>query len=92
MEEEIYKRNKLYKAVKAKGYIAELSTQDAGTLKRWVAGLVRKEQKQISESVIVYFLDKVGTDMEISRESWRKYSVMHWRGIRSRRKILMLSV
>ena len=53
-----------YKAVKSKGYIAELSTQDAGTLKRWVAGLVRKEQKQISESVIVYFLDKVGTDME----------------------------
>ncbi len=38
--------------------------QDAGTLKRWVAGLVRKEQKQISEFVIVYFLDKVGTDME----------------------------
>ena len=64
VEEEIDKRNKLYKAVKAKGYIAELSTQDAGTLKRWVAGLVRKEQKQISESVIVYFLDKVGTDME----------------------------
>ena len=64
MEEEIDKRNKLYKAVKSKGYIAELSTQDAGTLKRWVAGLVRKEQKQISESVIVYFLDKVGTDME----------------------------
>ena len=61
MEEEIDKRNKLYKAVKSKGYIAELSTQDAGTLKRWVAGLVRKEQKQISESVIVYFLDKVGT-------------------------------
>ena len=64
VEEEIDKRNKLYKAVKSKGYIAELSTQDAGTLKRWVAGLVRKEQKQISESVIVYFLDKVGTDME----------------------------
>ena len=64
VEEEIDKRNRLYKAVKAKGYIAELSTQDAGTLKRWVAGLVRKEQKQISESVIVYFLDKVGTDME----------------------------
>ena len=64
VEEEIDKRNKLYKAVKSKGYIAELSTQDAGTLKRWVSGLVRKEQKQISESVIVYFLDKVGTDME----------------------------
>ena len=64
VEEEVDKRGKLYKAVKSKGYIAELSTQDAGTLKRWVAGLVRKEQKQISESVIVYFLDKVGTDME----------------------------
>ena len=34
VEEEIDKRNRLYKAVKAKGYIAELSTQDAGILKR----------------------------------------------------------
>ena len=32
VEEEIDKRNKLYKAVKSKGYIAELSTQDAGTM------------------------------------------------------------
>ena len=46
VEEEIDKRNKLYKAVKSKGYIAELSTQDAGTLKRWVAGLVRKSRSR----------------------------------------------
>ena len=69
VENEVDKRSKLYKAVKAKGYIAELSTQDEGTLKRWVQGIVRREKKQISDSVILYFLNKVGTDMEnIQRE------------------------
>ena len=48
VESEVDKRSKLYKAVKAKGRIVELSMQDEGTLKRWVAGLVRKENKQIS--------------------------------------------
>ena len=64
VESEVDKRSKLYKAVKAKGRIVELSMQDEGTLKRWVAGLVRKENKQISENCIVYFLNKIGTDME----------------------------
>ncbi len=69
VENEVDKRSKLYKAVKAKGYIVELSTQDEGTLKRWVQGIVRREKKQISDSVILYFLNKVGTDMEnIQRE------------------------
>ena len=69
VENEVDKRSKLYKAVKAKGHIVELSTQDEGTLKRWIQGIVRREKKQISDSVILYFLNKVGTDMEnIHRE------------------------
>ncbi|HJD47517.1 MAG TPA: DNA polymerase III subunit delta [Candidatus Mediterraneibacter norfolkensis] len=69
VENEVDKRSKLYKAVKSKGYIVELSTQDEGTLKRWVQGIVHREKKQISDSVILYFLNKVGTDMEnIQRE------------------------
>ena len=69
VENEVDKRSKLYKAVKAKGHIVELSTQDEGTLKRWIQGIVRREKKQISDSVILYFLNKVGTDMEnIQRE------------------------
>ena len=69
VENEVDKRSKLYKAVKAKGHIVELTTQDEGTLKRWIQGIVRREKKQIPDSVILYFLNKVGTDMEnIQRE------------------------
>ena len=69
VENEVDKRSKLYKEVKAKGHIVELTTQDEGTLKRWIQGIVRREKKQISDSVILYFLNKVGTDMEnIQRE------------------------
>ena len=69
VENEVDKRSKLYKAVKAKGHIVELTTQDEGTLKRWIQGIVRREKKQISDSVILYFLNKVGTDIEnIQRE------------------------
>ena len=64
VEEEVDKRSKMYKAVKAKGRAVELPFQDENTLKRWVAGQVGKENKKITESDVVYFLNKVGTDME----------------------------
>ena len=64
VENEVDKRSKLYKAVKAKGRAVELGFQDEATLKRWVAGLIRKENRQVSEQTIVYFLNKTGTDME----------------------------
>ncbi len=64
VENEVDKRSKLYKAVKARGRAVELGFQDEATLKRWVAGLIRKENKQVSEQTIVYFLNKTGTDME----------------------------
>ena len=58
------KRSKLFKAVKAKGHIVELPFQDEVTLKKWILGQVRKENKQISESTVTYLLNKIGTDME----------------------------
>lgn len=64
IENEVDKRSKLYKAVKAKGRAVELAFQDEATLKRWIAGNVKKENKRISEQTIVYFLDKTGTNME----------------------------
>lgn len=63
VENEVDKRSKLFKAVKAKGHIAELPFQDESTLKKWILGMVRKENKQISESTVTYLLNKVGTDM-----------------------------
>jgi len=64
VEREVDKRSKLFKAVKAKGRVVELAKQNEATLVKWVAGNVRQERKQISESTIHYFLTKVGTDME----------------------------
>lgn len=64
VESEIDKRGKLYKAVQSKGRAVELGRQDESTLLRWVAGSVKRENKQIAESTIRHFLGKVGTDME----------------------------
>ncbi|MDN0060712.1 DNA polymerase III subunit delta [Mediterraneibacter glycyrrhizinilyticus] len=64
VENEVDKRSKLYKAVKAKGHIVELAAQDENTLRKWVSGLVRKEKKEMAQPDIAYFLNKVGTDME----------------------------
>lgn len=69
VEEELDKRGKLYKAIKDKGHIVELKRQDDKTLVRWIAGLAKKEEKQMSEAAARYFLGKVGNDMEnIQRE------------------------
>lgn len=74
VENEVDKRSKLYKTVKAKGRAVELGFQDEATLKRWVAGLVKKEKKQITEQTVVYFLNKTGTDMEnITKELEKLY-------------------
>ena len=64
VEEEVDKRSKMYKTVKSKGRAVELPFQDEATLKRWIAGQVGKENKKIKEADVVYFLNKVGTDME----------------------------
>lgn len=64
VEAEIDKRGKLYKAVQKKGRAVELGRQDEGTLVRWIAGNVKRENKQISENTIRHFLAKIGTDME----------------------------
>ena len=64
VENEVDKRSKLYKAVKARGRAVELGFQDENTLKRWVAGLIRNENRQAGEQTIAYFLNKAGTDME----------------------------
>ena len=64
VESEVDKRSKLYKAVQNTGRAVELVRQDETTLIRWIAGNVKRENKQISETTIRQFLSKVGTDME----------------------------
>ena len=62
-EEEVDKRGRLYKAVKECGYICEFTAMDIKDLKLWVAGLLKGEGKKITDGIMNYFLEKVGTDM-----------------------------
>lgn len=64
IENEVDKRGKMYKAVKARGRIVEMGRQDEKTLLYWIAGNVKKEGRQIKESTARYLVSKTGTDME----------------------------
>lgn len=63
-ESDVDKRSKLYKTVQSKGCAVEFALQDESTLKRWVAGMLKKEGKRVTESTVQRFLIKTGTDME----------------------------
>lgn len=64
VESEVDKRSKLFKAIQSKGCAVEFVEQDENTLKRWVAGMLGREGKKITENTVQLFLTKTGTDME----------------------------
>lgn len=72
IEKETDKRSRLYKAVKEIGRITEFAAQDEGTLIRWIAGLAAKEDKQMAQGEIRYFLEKTGMDMANIRAELEK--------------------
>lgn len=72
VETEMDKRSRLYKTVQSKGCAVEFAVQDEATLKRWILGMVKKENKKISGQTLEFFLDKTGTDMENIRREIEK--------------------
>ena len=72
VEAETDKRSKLYKAVTANGYAALCEMQDEATLKKWVMGLLKKENKMITPDALNLLLDKTGTNMENIRREVEK--------------------
>ena len=69
VEEEVDKRNKLYKAISKDGRAVEFGTQNEELLVRWIVGRLKKENKNITRDVLGYFMNKTGTDMgNIDRE------------------------
>jgi DNA polymerase-3 subunit delta len=72
VEEEIDKRNRLYKAVGENGYVALCEIQDEETLKKWIMGLLKKENKLITGDALNLLLDKTGTNMENIRREVEK--------------------
>ncbi len=63
VESEIDKRSKLFKLIKDQGTISEMNGLDEQNLKLFVASLLEQEKKKITESTIMYLLDKTGSDM-----------------------------
>ena len=63
VEEEVDKRSRMYKAVKACGRITEFARQDEKSLMRWAAGILGKEGRKIRTSDMELFFTKTGTDM-----------------------------
>ena len=69
VEEEVDKRNKLYKAVSKAGRAIEFASQNEELLIRWIVGRLKKENKNITRDVLQHFMSKTGTDMgNIDRE------------------------
>lgn len=63
VEEEVDRRNRMYKAVKSCGRIVEFAKQDEKTLMRWAAGILGKEGKKITQRDMELLLTMTGVDM-----------------------------
>ena len=63
VENEVDKRNKLYKLVKDKGTISEMNGLDEGNLRLFVVSLLEQSRKKVTSNTVNYFLDKTGSDM-----------------------------
>lgn len=72
VEEEVDKRNKAFKTVGTVGYAAAFEEQTEETLKKWIIGLFKKENKKITEDALNMLLDRAGTDMENIRREVEK--------------------
>jgi DNA polymerase-3 subunit delta len=63
VEDEVDKRNRLFKLVKDVGTVSEMNGLDEKNLKLFVVSLLEQEGRKISEATVTYLLDKCGTDM-----------------------------
>ena len=63
VEEEIDKRNRIFKLISDKGYACEMKYQSESTLSKWVDGLLAKDNKKIERAALALLLDKCGVEM-----------------------------
>ncbi len=72
VEEEVDKRNRLYKWFGKHGYIAQLSTPDEKMLVAWIKKLCAREEKTMDESAIFYLIEHMGTEMFLLKNELEK--------------------
>lgn len=63
VETDVDKRSRMFKAVKEHGYVCEMNGMTEQELKLWVASLLKKEERKITEATVLFLLEQVGTDM-----------------------------
>lgn len=68
VEEQVDKRNKVYKAVNEAGYASEMSPQPVAVLTKWVATLLKNEGRAINADAVGCLLDKTGASMNLIRQ------------------------
>lgn len=71
-EDEIDKRNRLFKKVKELGYFAEMKRQTEAELERWILTILKREQINLTRSTMTYLLETIGTDMNVIRNELDK--------------------
>ncbi|MCI9149476.1 MAG: DNA polymerase III subunit delta [Lachnospiraceae bacterium] len=64
VENEVDKRSRMFKSVKAAGRVVEFKKQSDSILVQWILGRLKREHKNITQPVMQQFLNAVGTDME----------------------------
>lgn len=63
VEDEVDKRNKLYKSVTKHGRAVEFNIQNENTLVRWILQILKREGRKITQRDMDLFLSKTGNDM-----------------------------
>ena len=63
VENEIDKRNRLYKFVSKEGYASEMKTPTASMLEKWVTKICKEEGKKIEKPTIHFLVSHMGADM-----------------------------
>lgn len=72
VEESVDKRSKLYKSIAKNGCVVELNGLSEEKIITWILGILKKDNKKITQSTMHYLLDKIGTDMENIRTEVEK--------------------
>lgn len=72
VEEQIDKRNKLYKSVSETGYVSEMNAQPVSVLTKWIKGLFHAENKEITGDAVTCLLDRTGASMNLIKQEIEK--------------------
>ncbi len=72
VEENVDKRSKLYKSIAKNGCVVEAAGLSEDKIITWILGMLKKDNKKITQNTMHYLLGKIGTDMENIRSEVEK--------------------